>query len=206
MKKTIIVDGKRFTLARGKKYHYNTTLRKTLHQYLWESENGKLPKGHEIHHKDFNTLNNSLDNLQLVTIKEHKKIHLDALTDEQREKRRQSILKNAMPKAIEWHSSKKGREWHKSHYENTKDKLHQKKELICECCEKIFWGVNNGKNRFCSNKCKSKWRRDNGLDDEIRVCAVCNNEFSTNKYYKSKTCSRKCGIKLRGKNNANSNK
>jgi len=35
----------------------------------------KIPKGSVIHHKDFNALNNSLDNLQLMTKKEHDAYH-----------------------------------------------------------------------------------------------------------------------------------
>ena len=36
---------------------------------------GEIPKGYEIHHIDGNRKNNSIDNLQLVTIEEHLEIH-----------------------------------------------------------------------------------------------------------------------------------
>ena len=68
---TIIMDGFKFTLVNGKKYHYNSTLRKYLHQYVWEKENGAIPEGYEIHHIDRNTTNNNIENLQLVTKEEH---------------------------------------------------------------------------------------------------------------------------------------
>lgn len=40
-----------------------------------------IPKGYQIHHKDDDTTNNNLDNLQMVTLKEHNEIHskIDAL-------------------------------------------------------------------------------------------------------------------------------
>jgi hypothetical protein len=38
---------------------------------MWETFVGEIPKGQEIHHKDHNKLNNSLDNLELVTHREN---------------------------------------------------------------------------------------------------------------------------------------
>ena len=58
--KTIIIDGFKFTMTGGKKYHYNSALRKHLHQYIWEKENGSIPEGHEIHHIDMDTTNNKV--------------------------------------------------------------------------------------------------------------------------------------------------
>lgn len=45
------------------------------HCIIWEKHNGKIPPGMQIHHKDFNKLNNEIENLQLVTPIEHKRIH-----------------------------------------------------------------------------------------------------------------------------------
>ena len=43
---------------------------------IWEfMNNKKQPKGFHIHHKDFNKLNDTLSNLDLISIEEHKKIH-----------------------------------------------------------------------------------------------------------------------------------
>lgn len=49
---------------------------------IWEQHNGPIPKdsdgfSYEIHHKDFNHNNNDINNLQLVTIKEHLQLHID---------------------------------------------------------------------------------------------------------------------------------
>ncbi|MCP3682891.1 MAG: hypothetical protein GY861_09395 [bacterium] len=48
-----------------------------LHHHVWKINNkGKeKPPGYEIHHKDGNKLNNSIENLELLTEKEHMKKH-----------------------------------------------------------------------------------------------------------------------------------
>lgn len=47
-----------------------------LHRYIWERFYGqKIPEGYVIHHKDHNPHNNSISNLQLMTIDEHNKHH-----------------------------------------------------------------------------------------------------------------------------------
>jgi hypothetical protein len=46
-----------------------------LHVFVWEREHGLKPKGHDIHHKDFNKGNYSLDNLVLLTHPDHQKVH-----------------------------------------------------------------------------------------------------------------------------------
>src|SRR4051812_33551634 len=46
------------------------------HDYVWEQHHGrKIPPGHDVHHIDEDKLNNTIDNLQLVTKLEHKRIH-----------------------------------------------------------------------------------------------------------------------------------
>lgn len=46
-----------------------------LHVYIWEKKNGNKPKGYQLHHKDNNKKNYSLDNLELVTQSDHFKLH-----------------------------------------------------------------------------------------------------------------------------------
>ena len=52
-------------------YYLNAKTHKRLHVYVWEYYNGEIPKGCEIHHKDFDKSNNEVDNLQLLTKKDH---------------------------------------------------------------------------------------------------------------------------------------
>lgn len=46
-----------------------------LHRYVWEKNFGEIPKGYEIHHKDKNKLNWSIDNLELIEIEKHHRKH-----------------------------------------------------------------------------------------------------------------------------------
>ncbi len=47
------------------------------HRHIFRVMRGmKIPQGYQIHHRDLNKLNNNIDNLQLVTPKQHKQIHL----------------------------------------------------------------------------------------------------------------------------------
>lgn len=45
------------------------------HCIVWEKHNGKIPLGMQIHHRDEDKTNNNIDNLQLVTPLEHKRLH-----------------------------------------------------------------------------------------------------------------------------------
>lgn len=45
------------------------------HVLVWESHHGPVPNGYELHHRNGNKLDNRIDNLQLVTRLEHKRIH-----------------------------------------------------------------------------------------------------------------------------------
>lgn len=74
----IIRYGYKFTINKNGYYECTTIDRLMLHNIVWEKHNGKkIPKGYEIHHKDFNKLNNNIDNLQLITPSEHTKLHVD---------------------------------------------------------------------------------------------------------------------------------
>lgn len=45
---------------------------KQLHRAIWEDANGPIPDGFEVHHKDGNPLNNSVDNLEALPRSRHK--------------------------------------------------------------------------------------------------------------------------------------
>ncbi len=48
------------------------------HRHIWEQHNGKIPKDMFIHHKNGNPQDNHINNLQMVTRKEHGEIHKKA--------------------------------------------------------------------------------------------------------------------------------
>lgn len=152
-------DGYKFRKDKKSGYWLCSTLHKRLHVYVYEKCNGEIPKGYQIHHIDHNKDNNDISNLMLLTRKEHNKIHYEEMTKEEKERRRKNLELNARPKAVEWHKSKEGREWHLKHYEQVKEKLYKKHKFKCKMCNKEFES-SQVRSKFCSNVCKSRyWRQ-----------------------------------------------
>ena len=178
-------------------YYLNSTVHQRLHRAVYERCNGAIPKGYHIHHDDHNRGNNEPDNLIAVTGKDHKRIHAAEMTEETRKRLCINLDKNARPAAAKWHGSDAGRAWHAKHYAEMHDKMHRREWMLCEYCGRGFNGVANGTARFCSNACKSAWRRKAGLDDIIKQCEWCGREFKSNKYADVHTCSRSCANRAR---------
>ena len=134
-----------------------------------------------------------------ITAKEHHKIHSERLTDEQRDFYRRNMIEKARPAAIAWHKSEAGHEWHSERIKEQWKEGVFDKELVCSNCGKTYIGhiAKAGGNTFCSNACKSAFRRKSGADNIIKVCPVCGKEFECNKYADRVTCSRSCANKFR---------
>jgi len=73
-----------FSLFLGRKVYYDKKgysivwingKNQKVHLLVWESHYGAKPKGHDIHHKDFNKSNFDIGNLELVTTSDHQRIH-----------------------------------------------------------------------------------------------------------------------------------
>lgn len=53
---------------------------KSEHRFIFEQlNNTKIPNNNVIHHKDFNSLNNNINNLLCLTKEEHDKLHVDSI-------------------------------------------------------------------------------------------------------------------------------
>jgi hypothetical protein len=103
------------------------------HRLVWETENGPIPIGHVIHHKDGDTRNNDLQNLECITRSAHCKHHQDEVkhTPEYRATKKRASL-SRQPTAYK-----------------------------CASCGIDALGVGNGQRtrRFCSVKCKNAARK-----------------------------------------------
>lgn len=191
-------DGKHFTRDEKTGYYLaaspdaGTKRRKRLHICVWEKCNGEVPKGCHIHHKDHNKNNNELENLECLTAGEHRKRHTEKLTDEQVQRMTQNLIDYAIPEAVKWHKSDSGRAWHSKHARE-QWRVREPKVYTCSFCGKEFETLNRysrTSNHFCSNSCKSAFRRASGVDNEIRRCVICGTEFETNKYSARKRCAK----------------
>jgi hypothetical protein len=171
-----------------------------MHRYVWEYYYGKIPKGYEIHHIDGNRGNNDISNLRILTTKEHRKYHSDNLSDEERHRRRDNMLKNAIPAATEWHKSESGKNWHSQPIKQQHENGCFIQNLTCTMCGKEYTGKRSAKNgnTFCSDACKAKYLRLQRSKDKSdnRVCVICGTVFECSKWSKSQTCSKQCANKL----------
>lgn len=156
-----------------------------LHREIWRDHHGEIPDGHVIHHKDGDTDNNDVENLECLTPQEHAARHPEwgGVRDSEH-------LQAMLSGAKEWHRSDEGREWHREHGRKTWEGR-EPKTKACEQCGDEFEHYTAA--RFCSNACKAKWRRDSGVDDEERICEACRQPFTVNKYSDRRACSRRCG-------------
>ena len=159
-----------------------------LHQEIYKAVHGPIPDGHHVHHADHNPSNNHPDNLVLLPGPEHLSHHAKPGTPEHMEHMRSL--------AAEWHRSPEGRAWHAEHgRQSWQDR--QPITVTCEQCGNSYETRKSGGTRFCSNNCKTKSRKQSGVDDEIRLCAWCGQQFQVDKYAKAATCSRSCGQRRR---------
>lgn len=196
MQKYQYFNGVKFTRDEKSGYYLNSSIRKRMHRYVWEYYNGEIPEGYQIHHIDKDRSNNDISNLELIPFTEHAKLHNKEKAITRHAEIVQNIKENVLPKAIEWHKSDEGRQWHS---EKAKAQMDERayKTFICEECGKHFESKAIQTPKYCCNACKSKARRRNRTDDETRICKVCGKEFMTNKYKNVITCGRTCANKLR---------
>ena len=187
-----IVDGHKFKKDKKTGYYLSGVIngkRIRLHRYIYQKYKGEIPKGYDIHHIDHNKDNNEIENLELLLPKVHKEKLGHEITEEMRVFYRNNLNYKARPKAIEWHKSKEGREWHKKQYEiSLRNHNVVKRTHICQNCGKEYETIENGHNKFCSNNCKSAYRRKTGVDDIERKCIKCGAIFKINKYYTRQKC------------------
>lgn len=81
--------------------------------------------------------------------------------------------------------------------------LHAEKQSIeqiiktCEYCGEEYKSSSNiaHRQRFCSAKCKARYRRENGLNNTVRICKNCGKEFICDNTSKKVFCTRSCAGK-----------
>lgn len=192
--KTATYNGIVFTMDKRTGYYLSTVNfengRKRLHRYVWECEHGQaIPDGMDVHHKDGDKSNNEIWNLEVITRSEHRAKH-DAMDPSISDFRRKNVIEKALPAANRWHGSEEGIKWHKEQGVKAYAKR-EPRQYICSWCGSEFHTkhvYSEGDNTFCSNKCKAAFRRDSGVDNEVRRCAICGREYIANKYSKVKYC------------------
>ena len=173
-------NGKRFV----KFGHYYRSSRKFLHRAVWEFHHGEIPDGHHIHHKDGDRENNAIENLEAVPAHEHISGHHTGHG-------RRPVA--ALAALVDWRKSDVGKQRQRQGgLLNIKYLRAATVTFKCEQCGAESTKTKVGANRFCSAKCKSKWRREQGLDDVERCCEGCGGRYLVNRYKATRFCSKKC--------------
>ncbi len=122
--------------------------RETLHHYIYRTQIGRIPNGFVVHHINGNPLDNSLNNLDVISRSEHQSLHAKEMWKKaDKDKRQRMIPKETFNKYV-WHRSKKGR---KQLSERAKNQYRGK--IICEVCRKKAI-VKNVEAVVCSLKCR----------------------------------------------------
>lgn len=167
-----------------------------LHVEIWKDANGPVPDGYHIHHKDGNSLNNDLSNLECVPGSEHVSEHMQNQPDEHWDRNRVH-LGEIRPLASEWHKSEEGHQWHVQHSKEIWDNRGSESHCCAQCGATYETRDRRKTSRFCSNKCRTAARLASGVDDEDRICEWCQSPFRINRYKKAQCCSLVCSQRLR---------
>jgi len=167
---------------------------RNLHRYKYKCEVGEIPIGYDIHHKDGNHLNNEISNLVAQNSKEHRSYHSKKWASENKEFIKEHLAK-IRDKTKEWHKSEEGHKWHKQHAIKCGFGKEEYGIVWCKFCGNEF-KTKRSRSKYCSNKCKSAFRRMQGIDDIVTKCKYCGKEFKKNKYSKKECCNKGCAKKL----------
>ncbi len=127
------------------------------HVWVWMNYHGKPPKGMHVHHKDENKSNNSIDNLTILSPRDHLIHHLKVNPDKLRKLKENCANIRDLTKA--WHASEEGKAWHRLHALKENFGNWEAWEYTCDFCNKKFMSKKRNRVRFCHNNCKSASRR-----------------------------------------------
>jgi predicted nucleic acid-binding Zn ribbon protein len=152
----------------------NGVKERLLHRVIWTENNGPIPKGLCVHHKDHDPSNNSISNLTLASMSEHNSLHA---RERMSDPAKLEIQRRYMEKAIRAN-------W-------LKRKRHQS---TCQVCGKEFMTYFPMKAKYCSKSCFNKHCVKTYRSDD-RHCVVCGKTFECYRYASTRHCSTACAVK-----------
>lgn len=171
-----------YSFYKNKKGRFICTI--SLHRFLWMYLNGEISEGYDIHHKDFDKDNNSIDNLQILTKDEHNKIHLSHKLKKAPEKKTKFICKIC---GNEYEAVNRGNNNYCSQMcKKIAERTRATEIKICEICGKKFSTSDDA--RFCSPKCIGEYLKR----QEAKTCPICGKTFSDVISKHRKYCSLEC--------------
>jgi hypothetical protein len=126
----------------------------TYHRDLWIKNNGPVPRGFHIHHKDGNSMNNDLSNLECIDGKVHNSEHSKKMWAETPEIFGDN-LERARAGRFEWLKTDGAKAQFKKHGDMMRGvKIHKPIQVNCIYCGKEFTG--NVLSKYCSRQCRHR--------------------------------------------------
>jgi HNH endonuclease len=184
---------RKFYQDKSKGYWISTDYpRVRAHCWVWKNHFGEIPKGYHVHHKDEDKSNNDISNLTLIEKSKHLSFHMSKPENKARSSKIAELIR---PLTKEWHASAEGKAWHSYHALKNNFGKWEPRKLSCEVCNIEYETTKRNRSRFCSNKCRSKYRRKKGLDNVNKECPCCKKTYAVNKYLNQIFCSKTCARK-----------
>lgn len=132
----------------------------SLHRETWKFYNGDIPEKHHIHHKDGDTDNNDISNLECLLGSTHLSEHAsqpNAWCNTEKGKEHFTHIRSL---AVNWHKSEEGRAWHKEHARKVATKVFAVKDVtkVCLICSKTYHvhAAVASRSKFCHPNCRQQ--------------------------------------------------
>lgn len=138
-----------------------------LHRVIWEEAHGKIPDGHDIHHKNGDTSDNRLENLECLSRAAHRSQHCVPDPTPQQLYKREWSRRNRAPR-----------------------KKAEPTKKTCQQCGKDYETFQPKRSKFCSTACQ---QLSHQVGEQFRTCAVCGAAFTTRNATRT-VCSEQCKI------------
>lgn len=127
-----------------------------LYHAVWKYHRGPIPAGYHIHHRDNDRSNNTIGNLECITVKEHLGVRHGPEFGE----RGRRAQPKASAAAVAWHRSEEGRRWHAEQGNRLQQMKRPRVQTVCQQCGEKFmaaaYAVASGYAKFCGPNCKAK--------------------------------------------------
>ena len=124
-----------------------------MHRQKWFDNYGEIPLGYQVHHKDGDAFNNEIENYELVKHGEHQSIHAKAKFKNNPDFAI-AFQKAGILKAVDWHKSKEGLEWHSLNGKNAWINRATEKKT-CIVCNKEYQTPFPTRSKYCHANCKA---------------------------------------------------
>jgi ferredoxin len=165
-----------------------------LHREIWKSAHGPIPEGYEIHHVDENPLNNTLENLECLTAREHRRRHRQAYRSQRQLEHLRKIRPAALVGLAKWKASAEGI----AALREQGRKVMEARPLLdfrCQHCG-IPFRSKQARSMFCSPTCQQKAHPT--PPKHQHVCRECRESFFSARRVRD-FCGRRCSSLAREK-------